>query len=46
MIVNISDAIAMNASPKYALYFYSNLNNYTQEDLKALVSGFNPLQRV
>jgi thiamine-monophosphate kinase len=40
MIVNISDAIAMNARPKYALISIAIPNNYTQKDLKALASGF------
>lgn len=40
MIINISDAIAMNAKPKYALISIAIPNSYTQDDLHALASGF------
>ncbi|WP_418180329.1 thiamine-phosphate kinase [Aliarcobacter lanthieri] len=40
MIVNISDAIAMNAKPKYALLSIAIPKNYTNEDLKNLTKGF------
>ncbi|RBQ27815.1 thiamine-phosphate kinase [Arcobacter sp. CECT 9188] len=40
MIVNISDAIAMNAKPKYALLSVAIPKNYTNEDLKNLTKGF------
>lgn len=40
MIVNISDAIAMNAKPKYALLSVAIPSTYTKKDLKDLASGF------
>ena len=40
MLVNISDAIAMNAKPKYALLSVAIPNNYSKKDLKELASGF------
>ena len=40
MIVNISDAIAMNAKPKYALLSVAIPSSYKKEDLKQLASGF------
>ncbi len=40
MLVNISDAIAMNAKPKYALISVAIPNSYNENDLKALSSGF------
>ncbi len=41
MLVNISDAIAMNARPKYALLSVAIPKNYTKKDLKQLAKGFN-----
>ncbi|WP_418179145.1 thiamine-phosphate kinase [Aliarcobacter lanthieri] len=40
MIVNISDAIAMNAKPKYALLSVAIPKTYTNKDLKSLTKGF------
>lgn len=40
MLVNISDAIAMNAKAKYALLSVAIPNNYSKKDLKELASGF------
>jgi len=40
MIVNISDAIVMNAKPKFALISIAIPKYYTKEDLKLLASGF------
>lgn len=40
MLVNISDAIAMNAKPKYALISVAIPKTYTNEDLIQLASGF------
>ena len=40
MIVNISDAIAMNAKPKYALLSVAIPNTYNEKDLKQLANGF------
>lgn len=40
MLVNISDAIAMNAKPKYALLTVAIPKNYTKKDMKNLASGF------
>lgn len=40
MLVNISDAIVMNAIPKYALLSLAVPNTYSKEDLKNLASGF------
>ncbi len=40
MIVNISDAIVMNAVPKYALLSVAIPKSYTNEDLKELSKGF------
>jgi thiamine-monophosphate kinase len=41
MLVNISDAIAMNAKPKYALLSVAIPKSYTKKDLKRLAKGFN-----
>jgi thiamine-monophosphate kinase len=41
MLVNISDAIAMNAKAKYALLSVAIPQTYTKKDLKELASGFN-----
>jgi thiamine-monophosphate kinase len=38
-IVNISDAIAMNASPKYALFGLGVPRNMSQKDISALCDG-------
>lgn len=40
MIVNISDAIVMNAVPKYALLSVAIPKSYSQDDLKNLAKGF------
>lgn len=40
MIVNISDAIVMNAIPLYALLSVAIPKSYTTEDLKELADGF------
>ncbi len=40
MLVNISDAIVMNAIPKYALLSVAIPKNYSKKDLKELASGF------
>jgi len=40
MIVNISDAIVMNAKPKYALLSVAIPKYYSNEDLKNLSKGF------
>jgi thiamine-monophosphate kinase len=40
MIVNISDAIVMNAIPKYALLSVAIPSSYTNNELKELAKGF------
>ncbi len=40
MIVNISDAIAMNAKPKYALLSIKIPSSFTKDQLKELSNGF------
>ncbi len=40
MIVNISDAIVMNAKPKYALLSVAIPKNFSKKDLKQLAKGF------
>ena len=40
MLVNISDAIAMNATPRYALLSVAMPSSITKEQMRALVSGF------
>lgn len=40
MLVNISDAIAMNAVPKYALLTVAIPKEYTKKDIKKLSQGF------
>ncbi len=40
MLVNISDAIVMNAIPKYALLTVAIPSSFTKKDLKELASGF------
>lgn len=41
MLVNISDAIAMNAKPKYALLSVAIPKTYSKKDLKFLSKGFS-----
>lgn len=41
MLINISDAIAMNAKPKYALLSVAMPNSITKSQMRELVSGFN-----
>ena len=43
MLVNISDAIAMNAKPKYALLSVAIPKDYSKKDLKELASGFKEI---
>ena len=45
MIVNISDAIVMNATPLYALLSVAIPNTYSEEDLKELSLGFKKAAR-
>ena len=45
MIVNISDAIVMNAKPKYALLSVAIPKDYTKNDLKELASGFKSIAK-
>ncbi len=45
MLVNISDAIAMNAKPLYALLTVAIPKEYTQNDLRKLASGFNKVAK-
>jgi thiamine-monophosphate kinase len=40
MLVNISDAIVMNAKPKYALLTVAIPKNYSEDDLVLLAKGF------
>ncbi len=40
MLVNISDAIVMNAIPKYVLLSVAIPSSFTQKDLKELAKGF------
>jgi thiamine-monophosphate kinase len=40
MLVNISDAIAMNAKPKYALLTVAIPKEYSKKDIKYLAQGF------
>jgi thiamine-monophosphate kinase len=40
MLVNISDAIVMNAQPKYALLSVAIPKEYTQQELEELAEGF------
>ena len=40
MLVNISDAIAMNAEPKYALLSVAMPNSMNKDDMKELADGF------
>jgi len=45
MLVNISDAIAMNAVPKYALLSVAIPSTYSKKDLKQLSSGFKKISK-
>ena len=45
MLVNISDAIVMNAVPKYALLSIAMPKNFTKKQLKKLSSGFNKIAK-
>lgn len=45
MLVNISDAIAMNAKPKYALITIAIPKEYRKKDLKQLASGFKKIAK-
>lgn len=45
MIVNISDAIAMNAKPKYALLSVAIPKTYSKKDLKSLAKGFKKAEK-
>lgn len=40
MLINISDAIAMNAKPKYALLSVAMPKDITKQQMRALASGF------
>ena len=45
MLVNISDAIVMNAKPKYALLSVAIPNSFTLEELEELASGFKSVAK-
>jgi len=45
MIANISDAIVMNAIPKYALLSVAIPKSFSNEDLKELAKGFKSVAR-
>lgn len=45
MLVNISDAIVMNAIPKYALLSIAIPSNFTTEDLDQLAKGFKKIAK-
>lgn len=45
MLVNISDAIVMNAIPKYALLTVAIPNDFSKKDLKKLASGFKKVAK-
>ncbi len=45
MLVNISDAIAMNAVPKYALITIAIPKDYTLEQLQELANGFKSVAK-
>jgi len=45
MLVNISDAIVMNAIPKYALLTVAIPENFTKKNLKQLASGFKQIAK-
>jgi len=45
MLVNISDAIVMNAKPKYALLSVAIPSSYSLKDLEELASGFKKVAK-
>ncbi len=45
MLVNISDAIAMNADPKYALLSVAMPSSMTRKDMSELASGFKEIAK-
>ena len=45
MIVNISDAIAMNAKPKYALLSVAMPNSTTKQNMRELANGFKDIAK-
>jgi len=45
MLVNISDAIAMNAKPKYALLGVAMPKNMTKNNMQALANGFQSVAK-
>lgn len=45
MLVNISDAISMNAKPKYALLSVAIPKTYSKKDLKSLAKGFKKAEK-
>lgn len=45
MLVNISDAIAMNAKPKYALLTVAIPKSYSKKEIKDLAKGFKKVAR-
>ncbi len=45
MLVNISDAIVMNAVPKYALLTVAIPKDFSKKDLKELASGFKKVAK-
>jgi len=45
MLVNISDAVAMNARPKYALLSVAMPKNMTKIDMEALANGFKSVAK-
>jgi thiamine-monophosphate kinase len=46
MLVNISDAIAMNAIPKYALLSVAIPKHFSKDDLRALWRGFDRIAKM
>ena len=45
MLVNISDAVAMNAKPKYALLSVAMPKNMTKKDMQDLANGFQSVAK-
>lgn len=45
MLINISDAIVMNAKPKYALLSVAIPSHYGKKELDSLASGFNSVAK-
>ena len=45
MLVNVSDAIVMNAKPKYALLTVAIPKSFSKQDLKELSSGFKKVAK-